>query len=168
MNIGVNRFFWIGVLGFSGFNPSSGIAGSKSSSIFIFYFIIYFFIFRERGREGERQRNTNVWLPLAQPLLGTWPATQTCTLTGNQTGNSLVLSLCSIHWATPARAAIPSLVFWGNSILFSTVAAPVCIPTNSALGFPFLCIFSNTCLLICYTLRALKHQSKRTSAPQCS
>ena len=40
------------------------------------------------------------------------------------------------------------LIFWGNSILFSTVAAPICIPTNSALGFPFLHILSNICLLI--------------------
>ena len=36
MNIGVHRFFWIGVSGFLGYNPSSGIAGSKSSSIFSF------------------------------------------------------------------------------------------------------------------------------------
>ena len=36
MNIGVHRFFWIGVLGFLGYNPSSGIAGSKGSSIFSF------------------------------------------------------------------------------------------------------------------------------------
>ena len=41
------------------------------------------FIFRERGREGERKGNTDVWLPLQCPLLGTWPATQECTLTGN-------------------------------------------------------------------------------------
>ena len=30
------------------------------------------------------------------------------------------------------QKAVPFLVFWGNSILFSTVAAPVRIPTNSA------------------------------------
>ena len=36
MNIGVQRFFWIGVSGFLGYNPSSGIAGSKGSSIFSF------------------------------------------------------------------------------------------------------------------------------------
>ena len=36
MNIGVYRFFWIGVSGFLGYNPSSGIAGSKGSSIFSF------------------------------------------------------------------------------------------------------------------------------------
>ena len=36
MNIGVHRFFWIGVSGFLGYNPSSGIAGSKGGSIFSF------------------------------------------------------------------------------------------------------------------------------------
>ena len=36
MNIGVHRFFWIGVSGFLGYNPSSGIAESKGSSIFSF------------------------------------------------------------------------------------------------------------------------------------
>ena len=36
MNIGVHRFFWIGVSGFLGYNPSSGIARSKCSCIFIF------------------------------------------------------------------------------------------------------------------------------------
>ena len=30
------------------------------------------------------------------------------------------------------------LVFWGTSILFSTVAEPTCIPTNSVGGFPFI------------------------------
>ena len=29
MNIGVHRFFWIGVSGFLGYNPSSGIAGQR-------------------------------------------------------------------------------------------------------------------------------------------
>ena len=36
MNIGVHRFFWIGVSGFLGNNPSRGIAGLKGSSIFSF------------------------------------------------------------------------------------------------------------------------------------
>ena len=36
MNNGVHRFFWIGVSGFLGYNPSSGITGSKGSSIFSF------------------------------------------------------------------------------------------------------------------------------------
>ena len=44
----------------------------------------------ERGREGERERNINVWLPLAYPVLGTWPTTQACALTGNRTSDPLV------------------------------------------------------------------------------
>ena len=40
----------------------------------------------------ERERNINVWLPLTWPPLWTWPTTQTCALTGNQTRNPLVHS----------------------------------------------------------------------------
>ena len=36
MNIGVHRFFWIGVSGFLGYNARSGMAGSKGSYIFSF------------------------------------------------------------------------------------------------------------------------------------
>ena len=54
---------------------------------------IYLFIFRERGKEGERERNINVWVPLPRPLLGTWPATQACTPTGNQTSDLSVRQL---------------------------------------------------------------------------
>ena len=42
------------------------------------------------------------------------------------------------------------LTLWIPSILFSTVAAPVCIPTNSARGFLFLQILANTCCFLCY------------------
>ena len=37
-----------------------------------------------------RERNINVWLPLTRPLLGTWPTTQSCALTGNWTSDPLV------------------------------------------------------------------------------
>lgn len=40
--------------------------------------------------------------------------------------------------------------FWGTSILFSTLAAPVFIPSNSAHGFPFLHIATNTCYLLSF------------------
>ena len=36
LNVGVHRFFWIGVSGFLRFSPSSGIARPKGSSIFNF------------------------------------------------------------------------------------------------------------------------------------
>ena len=35
-NIAVHRFFWVGVSGFLGYIPSSGMTGSKGSSIFRF------------------------------------------------------------------------------------------------------------------------------------
>ena len=55
------------------------------------------FLERGKGREKERERNVNVWLPLVWPVLVTWPATQACALTGNRTGDLLVHNLCSIH-----------------------------------------------------------------------
>ena len=36
MNMGVHRVFWIGVSGFLGYNPSTGIVELKDSSIFSF------------------------------------------------------------------------------------------------------------------------------------
>ena len=58
--------------------------------VFVFIFRFYLFLEREEGKKKE-ERNINVWLPLTRPLLGTWPAIQACALTGNQTGNSLIL-----------------------------------------------------------------------------
>ena len=48
------------------------------------------------------------------------------------------------------------LVFWGPSILLSTVAAPTYIPTNSVQGFPFLHILTNICCM-CSFLKSLPH-----------
>ena len=62
----------------------------------VFSFFKDLFIFRKRGREEERGRETSLCerymdrLPLTHPLLGTWPATRACALTGNRTGNSSV------------------------------------------------------------------------------
>ena len=45
-------------------------------------------MFREReGREKEKARNTNVWLPLTRPPLGTWLAAQARALTGTRTSD---------------------------------------------------------------------------------
>ena len=44
---------------------------------------IYLFLERGEQREKEREGNINVWLPLTCPVLGTWPTTQACVLTGN-------------------------------------------------------------------------------------
>ena len=56
---------------------------------FLFFFRFYLFIFRERRRERERERNISVWLPLTHHLLGTWPKTQACALTGTLTSDRL-------------------------------------------------------------------------------
>ena len=45
------------------------------------------------------------------------------------------------------------LVFWGTSILFSTPAAPIYIPTHSAGGFPFLYTLSGTCCWLSFWWR---------------
>ena len=58
---------------------------------FIFFNdFIYLFLERREGKEKERERNINVWLPPTHPLPGTWPLIQACALTRNQTGNPLV------------------------------------------------------------------------------
>ena len=57
---------------------------------FCFKIFIYTILERGEGREKERKRNINVWLPLTRSLLGTWPATQACALTGIQTCDPLV------------------------------------------------------------------------------
>ena len=73
-----------------------------SISVYIFKKIL--FIEKGERREKERERNISVWLPLRCPLLGTWPTTQACALTGNQTSDPLVYRPALSHWATPARA----------------------------------------------------------------
>ena len=74
-----------------------------SQSFFFFLDFIYLFLERGAGREKERERHINVWLPLMHPLLGTWPVTQACAPTGTQTSD-LVLRLSLIPLSYTARA----------------------------------------------------------------
>ena len=55
-----------------------------------FFLRFYLFLETGEGREKDKERNISVWLPLACPLLQTWPATQACALTGNRTHDSLI------------------------------------------------------------------------------
>ena len=41
---------------------------------------IYLFLDRGEGKEKEREKNINAWLPLTYPLLRTWPTTHSCAL----------------------------------------------------------------------------------------
>ena len=45
--------------------------------------------------------------------------------------------------------------FWGPSILFFVVAALIYIPPNSAQGFPFLHILTNTCYFFVFSIIAI-------------
>ena len=68
--------------------------GMELEYSFFFFKRFYLFFFREKeGREKERKRNINVWLPLVCSPLGAWPATQACGLIGNQTSDPLVCRL---------------------------------------------------------------------------
>ena len=62
-----------------------------------FYFIYLSCVFSERGEERgkERERETSVGHPSYTPWLGTWPATQACALTRNQTGDLLFCKVTS-------------------------------------------------------------------------
>ena len=78
-------------------------------------FIFFKILFLERGSGGERERNINVWLPFERPLLRTWPATQACALTGNQTSEPLVrrpaLNPLS-HTSRGSRVYVTEPLFW--------------------------------------------------------
>ena len=73
------------------------------------------YLFLHKGREGERGRETSMCGCLSCPLLGTWPTPQACALTGNWTGNPLVHSPCSIHWAIPARASEEFIALYNHN-----------------------------------------------------
>ena len=55
-------------------------------------FSFYLFTFREKRREGEREGEKHRSVASFTPQLGTWPTTQACALTGNQTCDLLVHS----------------------------------------------------------------------------
>ena len=62
-----------------------------------------------------RERNMNVWLPLARPLLGTWPETQACVLNGNGTTTLGLVSLHAVH-AEPHQTGLALLLIFLGSL----------------------------------------------------
>ena len=67
------------------------------------------------GREKE-ERNINVWLALLHPILGTWPTTQACALTGILTVNPLVhrLALSPLSLTSQGQTLVFSLPSFGG------------------------------------------------------
>ena len=91
--------------------PFLPLLSHNTFPFFSFYLLLfswrfYLFIIRKRRREGEREGETHKCV-VASPTPPTGPTTQACALTGNWTGDPLLCSGCSIHWATPARASLP-------------------------------------------------------------
>ena len=70
---------------------------------------IYLILEAREWREKERERNSSVWLPLAHPLLETWPATQACALTGNRTCDTLAHRPVLNPLSFPYNSSIPLL-----------------------------------------------------------
>ena len=63
--------------------PNHAVANGNISFFKNNYLFIYLFLERKKGSEKEGERNISVRLPLMHHLLGTWPTTQSCALTGN-------------------------------------------------------------------------------------
>ena len=55
--------------------------------MFLKIYFIYLFLERGEGKQKGRERNIDVWLPLAHTHSGTWPATQPSALTENQSSH---------------------------------------------------------------------------------
>ena len=85
-----------------------GPRGRKENGVF-FKDFIYLFLERWEVKEKERERNVNVQLPLKHPLLGTWPATQACALTGNRTSDPLI---CRLALNPPSHTSEGRKNFW--------------------------------------------------------
>ena len=86
MNIGVHRFFWIGVSGFLGYNPSSGILGSKGTSIFSFLRKFHTLFHSDYTSLHSHQRCT--WVPFA-------PRSHRCLCVGLL----MMASLTGVKWS---------------------------------------------------------------------
>ena len=128
-------------------------------SFLIFEF--YLFILRDKGKEGERERNIDVWEihlgcfshslswgPGPQPRHVPWQGIKPATF--------WFAGRHSIHWATPARASlifrIQIIPFWFFLLFSMTIPSYFLLPTffpapenirvswNSLLGILNLCI----------------------------
>ena len=90
-------------------------------SFFLKKDFIYLFLERGEGKEKEKERNINVWLPLSCPLLGTWPATQSCALTGNRINDLLVCrpAISPLSHTSQGYVAFSFSFFKKNLLLFN-------------------------------------------------
>ena len=108
-----------------------------------FFFLnncIYLFLETGEGREKERERNINVWLPLTCPQLRTWPTTQACARTGNWTGDHLVHRLVLSPLSLTSQGCITLYKVYREAYLLLSYLLIVKICKGEHLP-PKLCIY---------------------------
>ena len=129
--------------------------------------------------EKEKDRNINVWLPLACPLLGTWLATQACALTWNQTSDPLVCRPV-LNPLSHTSQGQPLDLLSSECFIHSTTLKEPNIVLDTRLSFDFLgkllLVFpkrtgcfspvSNRCLIICLHQQAGGSLRARLSFPE--
>ena len=88
----------------------------RMHSFFFFKDFIYLFLERGEGKEKERERIIYVWLPLvcADPHWGPGPQPRHVPWLGIELETLWFTGLCSIHWATPARAECIAAKVYSN------------------------------------------------------
>ena len=84
------------------------------------------------------------WQPTPVFLSGESPWTEE---PGGLHSTRVAKSQIQLNNETQHSVVVLFVVFWEASILFSTVAAPICISTNSVHEFPFLTLWNNFYML---------------------
>ena len=112
MNVGVHRFIWISISEFLGYNPSSGIAGSKGNSIIRFLRKFHSIFHSGCTSLHLHQQCTRVPFPL-QPLQHLFVALLTITILTSVKWYLIVVLICIFLMASdaehPAYASAPSV-----------------------------------------------------------
>ena len=118
------------------------------SACSFFFFRFYLFTFRERGREEDREGEKHCCvrekqLPLARPLLGTWPTTQAYALTGNRTSD-LSVRRPALNPLSHSSQGSPHVLVYA----FLCVSLHICLSRCLCLGVSHVSVFLWFCIYV--------------------